>query len=97
MTKRYGVIARISELRSEPSGNPCSLYQIGNEFDLSKAEERAKICRWAYNSMLPFIAVLEFGGSLPWEPDPERALVACPDPHNVVVFELIRKEEVGTE
>ncbi|MFW9803351.1 MAG: TIGR04076 family protein [Candidatus Thorarchaeota archaeon] len=94
MSKRYKIIAKISELRSEPSGNPCSMYQLGAQFDLSKPEEQSKVCRWAYNSMLPFIAVLEFGGVLPWEPDPERAFVACPDPHNVVVFELIRKEEV---
>jgi len=94
MSRPYKVIAKISELRSEPSGNPCSMYQLGTEFDLSKPEERSKICRWAFNSMMPFIAVLEFGGALPWEPDPERAFVACPDPHNVVVFELIRKEVV---
>ena len=41
-----------------------------------------------------FIAVLEFGGALPWEPDSTKAVVACPDPHNVVVFELERLEEV---
>ncbi|MFW9967676.1 MAG: TIGR04076 family protein [Candidatus Thorarchaeota archaeon] len=97
MTKQYRIVARISELRYEDGGRPCSLYSSGDEFDLTIPEERAKVCRWAYNSLLPFIAVLEFGGTLPWEPDSERAFVACPDPHNVVVFELIRKEELGME
>ena len=94
MTKRYRIIARVSQLRHESGSRPCSLYSAGDEFDLTVSEERAKICRWAYNSMMPFIAVLEFGGALPWEPDSKRAFVACPDPHNVVVFELIRKEAV---
>ncbi|MFX0107874.1 MAG: TIGR04076 family protein [Candidatus Hodarchaeota archaeon] len=94
MSKPYRITARVSELRSEPTGKPCGLYKVGDEFNLSDLEERTKVCRWAYNSMLPFIAVLEFGGSLPWEPDPERAFVSCPDPHNVVVFELVRSEVV---
>jgi uncharacterized repeat protein (TIGR04076 family) len=92
MSKVYRIIARVHELRQEPGKSPCRLYKVGEEFDISKPEERAKICRWAFNSLFPFLTVLEFGGSLPWEPDPERAYVACPDPHNIVVFELRRME-----
>jgi uncharacterized repeat protein (TIGR04076 family) len=95
MAKRYRIVARVSELRSEPHSKPCGYYKIGDEFDLAKDEERAKVCRWAYNSMFPFLSVLEFGGSLPWEPDPKKAFVSCPDPHNVVVFELERMEEMA--
>lgn len=95
LTKRYRVIARISETRDKPSGSPCGIHNVGEEFDLSKDEERIKICKWAYNTLFPFVAVLEFGGALPWEPDPKKAMVACPDPHNVVVFELERQEEIS--
>ena len=94
MRKRYRIVARIIETRDKPSGTPCGVHKIGEEFDLTKDEDRIKICKWAYNSMFPFIAVLEFGGSFPWEPDPSKAVVACPDPHNVVVFELEQVEEV---
>ncbi len=94
MTKEYRIIARVHELRHKPDKNPCRLYKLGEEFDLSKPEEKEKVCRWAYNSMYPFIAVLEYGGTLPWEPHPDRAYVACPDPHNVVVFELRRAGEL---
>ena len=59
--------------------------------DLSKPEEKEKVCRWAYNAMFPFLTILEFDGKIPWEPDPERGYVACPDPHNIVVFELRRE------
>ncbi len=93
LTKRYRVIARILETRDKPSGTPCKVHKVGEEFDLAKDEDRAKICKWALNSLFPFISVLEFGGTFPWEPDPAKALVACPDPHNVVVFELERVEE----
>ena len=47
--------------------------------------------------MFPFLTVLEFGGSLPWEPHPDKAFVACPDPHNIVVFELRRAGELKSE
>jgi uncharacterized repeat protein (TIGR04076 family) len=92
MSKVYRIIARVHELRQTPGKNPCRLYKVGDEFDITKPEERGKICRWAFNSMYPFITALEFGGVLPWEPDKDRAYVACPDPHNVVVFELRREE-----
>ncbi|GAG37096.1 unnamed protein product, partial [marine sediment metagenome] len=38
----------------------------------------------------PSAQVLQFGGSFPWEDDPNRTTVACPDPANPVVFELRR-------
>lgn len=94
MAKQYRIVARVHELRHQPGKSPCGLYKVGEEYDLSKPEEKEKVCRWAYNSMFPFLTALEFGGALPWEPDAERAYVACPDPHNVVVFELRREEEI---
>ena len=63
-------------------------------FDLSNPEEREKICEWAYHSLFPFYSMLKFDGTIPWEPDPNKALVSCPDPHNVVVFELRRDGEL---
>ena len=94
MSKVYRIIARVHETRAELGKSPCRLYKVGDEFDTSQPEDRAKICRWAFNSLFPFLTVLEFGGTLPWEPDPDRAYVACPDPHNIVVFELRREGEL---
>ncbi|MFW9983326.1 MAG: TIGR04076 family protein [Candidatus Odinarchaeota archaeon] len=91
MSKVYRIIARVHELRHQPGKSPCRLYKVGDEFDLSKPEEKEKICRWAYNAMFPFITILEFDGTIPWEPDSDRGYVACPDPHNIVVFELRRE------
>lgn len=97
MTKVYRIIAKVTELRHQPGKSPCGLYNVGDEFDLTKPEEKERICRWAYNSMLPFLAILEFDGTLPWEPDSERAYVACPDPNSIVVFELRRAGELKSD
>lgn len=96
MTKTYRIIARVAELRHEPGKSPCGRYKLGEEFDLSKPEEKERICRWAYNAMLPFLTVLEYDGTLPWATDPNRSRIACPDPDNVVVFELRRAGELKT-
>lgn len=89
------IVARVAELRAEPGKTPCELYKLGDEFDLMISDERQKICRWAYNSMYPIMLLMEFGGELPWEPDP--ILLSCPNPHRVVVFELNREGEKKVE
>jgi uncharacterized repeat protein (TIGR04076 family) len=48
------------------------------------------LCSWAFYTLFPFAAALQFGGSFPWEKDPGKTTVACPDPDNPVVFELRR-------
>ena len=48
------------------------------------------VCTWALSAIAPFLATLRFGGVLPWESDPDRTVVCCPDPANPVVFELRR-------
>jgi len=95
MGKVYRIIAKVEELRNASGKGPCSLYQLGQEFDLSKPEEKEKICEWAYHSLFPFYSMLKYDGTIPWEPDPNKALVSCPDPHNVVVFELRREGKLA--
>lgn len=64
-------------------------HRVGDEFVI--AEKTAPdICSWAFYTLFPFAEVLQFGGSFPWESDPDKATVACPDPANPVVFELKR-------
>ncbi|UCE10661.1 MAG: TIGR04076 family protein, partial [Candidatus Thorarchaeota archaeon] len=87
--RAYRIVVRVAETRAENGRARCKLYRPGDEFDMSIPAEKEKICRWAYNSMFPIMSALEFDGSLPWEPD--FTLVSCPNPHNLVVFEL-RKE-----
>ncbi|MGA9047673.1 MAG: TIGR04076 family protein [Dehalococcoidia bacterium] len=66
-------------------------YKVGHEFMISDVCPKG-MCAWAFYTLFPFAQVLISGGSLPWEKDPDKATVACPDPANPVVFELVRKK-----
>lgn len=68
----------------------CALtHKVGDEFRIGE-KTPAGMCSWAFYALFPFISVLQFGGSFPWEEDRDKTTVACPDPANPVVFELKR-------
>ena len=64
-------------------------HRVGDEFVIGDKTPLG-VCSWAFYTLFPFAEVLQYGGSFPWEDDPNRATVACPDPGNPVVFELRR-------
>jgi uncharacterized repeat protein (TIGR04076 family) len=64
-------------------------HRIGDEFIIGQKTPPG-ICSWAFYTLFPFAEVLQFGGSFPWEKDPNKTTVACPDPANPIVFELRR-------
>ena len=64
-------------------------HRAGDEFVIGQ-KTPPNLCSWAFYALFPFAQVLQFGGSFPWEQDPNKATVACPDPANPVVFELRR-------
>lgn len=65
-------------------------HKVGDEFVIGD-KTTPGMCSWAFYTLFPFAEVLQFGGSFPWEENPNRATVACPDPSNPVVFELRRR------
>jgi uncharacterized repeat protein (TIGR04076 family) len=85
MGKQYKVVARIVSQKG-----PCSLgHKVGDEFVIGDYTP-AGMCSWAFYTLFPFAAALQFGGVFPWESDPDKAVVACPDAENQTVFELRR-------
>jgi len=64
-------------------------HKVGDEFIMAE-DIPPNLCSWAFHSLFPFVQVLRFGGSFPWEKDASKATVACPDAENPVVFELRR-------
>ena len=66
-------------------------HAVGDEFVMGQ-ETPPGICSWAFCTLFPFAEVLQFGGSFPWEKDPNKATIACPDPENQVIFELRREQ-----
>ena len=64
-------------------------HRVGDELIIGQTTP-ANMCPWAFYTVFPSAKVLEFGGSFPWEGDPDKARVVCPDPDNPVIFELRR-------
>jgi len=83
MAESYEVVARVVSQR----GTCDAGHKVGDEFVIGN-KAPAGMCSWAFYSLFPFAAVLQFGGAFPWEDVPDKTTVACPDPANPVVFEL---------
>lgn len=64
-------------------------HKVGDKYTIGQ-NTVSTLCSWAFHSLFPLATVLQFGGSLPWESDKDKATVACPDAENPVVFELRR-------
>jgi uncharacterized repeat protein (TIGR04076 family) len=64
-------------------------HKVGDEFVIGQTTPPG-MCSWAFYTLFPFAEPLEFGGSFPWESGPDKVRVACPDPDNPVIFEVIR-------
>ena len=86
------VIAKVVSQKGKCAGE----HKIGDEFVVGNGIS-PDLCPWAFHSLFPFAQVLQFGGSFPWEKDPNKASVACPDPDNPVVFELRRASPQHTK
>ena len=87
MAETCDVIARVVSQKGTCSAG----HKVGDEFIIGH-ETPAGICLWAFGALLPFVAILRYGGSFPWQEGPDRVTVACPDPGNIVWFELRRSQ-----
>jgi len=65
----------------------------GKEFIIERTTP-AGMCLGALGSIYSAIQVLRFGGSFPWEKDPNVAYFGCPDHINRVVYKIERAGEV---
>jgi len=88
MAKEYKVVARVVSQKGTCSAG----HKVGDEF-LIGHNTPAGMCAWAFYAVFPFASVLQYGGSFPWESDPDRTVVACPDSGSPVVFELRRSRK----
>jgi uncharacterized repeat protein (TIGR04076 family) len=85
MAGTYDVMVKVISQR----GTCVAGHRVGDEF-LIGDKTPVGMCSWAFYTVFPFASTLQFSGSFPWEEYPEKAIVACPDPTNPVVFELRR-------
>lgn len=71
----------------------CALgHKVGDQWVITDKTPEG-ICLSAFDVLYPNLRVLGFGGSFPWESDPDVSTLVCPDPANPVVFELRRLPE----
>ncbi len=77
-------------------------HKVGDEWVIGYKTPKGNIeivtpegmCFEAFLSLLTAICALAYGGSFPWEADPDVITnVACPDAKNPVVFKLRRIRE----
>lgn len=85
MTELYKVMARVVSQKGTCEAG----LKVGDEFSVGE-KTPDNICSFAYTAIFPFAVALMTGGSFPWEKDPDRTTVACPDPDNPVIIELRR-------
>ena len=90
MSDRYEVIVKVISQK----GTCVNEHKVGDQWVVSK-KTPAGMCMSAYNAIYPNIRVLMFGGSLPWEKNPDMTTMACPDETNPVVFELRRGKKIS--
>ena len=83
MSNTYKIIARVISQKGTCEAG----LREGDEFEVGE-KTPDNVCSFAFTSIFPFATVLQFGGVLPWEKDPDKATIACPDAENPVVFEL---------
>jgi uncharacterized repeat protein (TIGR04076 family) len=91
MAENYDVRIKIVSLK----GHCGAGHKVGDEW-LVTSKTPEGICLSAFNSLIPYLRTLQFGGTFPWGNDPDSSLVACPDAANPVVFELRRMPKSGT-
>ena len=84
----YKIRIKVVETKGECSAN----LKVGDEFEIDNNGQPVPVnfCGWAFVTLWQFITPLRYGGTLPWEKDPNKAYVSCPDPDNTVVFEISR-------
>ena len=85
MAKQYKVSIRVISQK----GTCVEGHRPGDEWIMG-AKTPTGLCPFAFYTIFPSLTPLMFGGSFPWEADPDRATVACPDGDNPVIFELRR-------
>ena len=85
MSERYQVAVKVISQK----GTCAAKHKVGDEWILGNRTPGG-MCFGAFHVLYQNARVLMFGGSLPWESDPDVSTIVCPDPENPVVFELRR-------
>ena len=70
-------------------------FKVGDVFEYEDdgvPETFPNFCAWAFREIFPALLVLKYGGSFPWESEPNVVRMCCSDAKNPVVFKITRIE-----
>lgn len=67
-------------------------HKVDSEFVMKDDFCPDGMCGWAFHTCFPFAMTIMYGGRFPWDQNPGRTTVACPDAENPVVFEVMLEE-----
>ena len=76
----------------EAQGICVANHKVGDTFVQENEVTVGGICSAAYNTILPYIVALLYGGSFPYQKEDGAVILRCPDPENRLVLELKRVE-----
>ncbi|MDH4140490.1 MAG: TIGR04076 family protein [Coriobacteriia bacterium] len=80
-----GVPVRV-EIEDILVGGECPMgLEVGRAWTVADGHVPEGMCASAWNSIMPFVTALRFGGTFPWSGEKEIRLT-CPDAANPVVF-----------
>lgn len=65
-------------------------HEVGDKIVFDGLNVRGKICFSALLHLLPIIHGLAWGAEFPWDENKDTSVWSCPDPKNLVTFELKR-------
>jgi uncharacterized repeat protein (TIGR04076 family) len=88
MSERYKIKVRVMGKK----GICAHGHEVGEEWIID-GKTPPRMCVYAFHAMFPPAYVMMYGGSFPWEPDPDVFTLACPDAKNQLTFELQRLHE----
>ena len=90
MTKPAKKIPDIKVTVKSIKGKCALKHKAGEEFVFQGGIAPGGLCTEAMLTVIPTARTLMFGGTHFWEKDKDAITVCCPDPTNLVVFEVRR-------
>jgi len=87
-TKGYGFT--IEATVKSVKGTCGSGHKVGDKIVFDGHTVKGEMCFSALLHLLPIIHGLAWGAEFPWDEDEDVSVWCCPDPENLVTFELRR-------
>lgn len=92
MEKDYDVRITLISQKSKCAAG----HRVGDQFLVGRKTPDG-LCIWAFNSLLPFITTLRFGGTFHWEKNSDQGTFCCPDSTVVNTFRLERVRKAASD